>query len=357
MITDDPRKVLKSLSPSLAEEMVNRQYALAPEVWARYGEEGRRKSIRDAQYHLSYLAEALAAATPALFVEYVRWARALFAGLNLPQDTLRETLGCMRETLASAPLPQELRLEALRYVDEARAELETTTEPPRSHIEEAAHLSELTKAYLDALLAGQRHVAHRLVLEALEGGTPVRDLYLHLFQPAQREVGRLWLLNRVSVAQEHYCTAATQMIMSQLYPRIFATERVGRRFVGASVGGELHEIGVRMVADFFEMEGWDTYYLGANTPLESIVRAVEERKADVLGISATMTYHVEGAATIIDAVRASPVGERVKILVGGYPFNLASDLWKRVGADGYAPDAPSAVALANRLLEGNGHDT
>ena len=88
----------------------------------------------------------------------------------------------------------------------------------------------------------------------VEQGTPARDIYLQVFQPAQREVGRLGQTNRISVALEHYVTAATQPIMSQLYPRIFSPEKTGRRLIATCVGGELHEIGVRMVADFFEMD-------------------------------------------------------------------------------------------------------
>ena len=58
--------------------------------------------------------------------------------------------------------------------------------------------------------------------------------------------------------------------------------------VAACAASELHEIGVRMAADFFEMEGWDTFYLGANTPAESVIRTLVERKADVLAVSATI---------------------------------------------------------------------
>jgi methanogenic corrinoid protein MtbC1 len=61
------------------------------------------------------------------------------------------------------------------------------------------------------------------------------------------------------VAQEHYCTAATQLIMSQLSPRLFGRDRIGRRLVVTCVGDELYELGMHMVADFFEMEGWDAY--------------------------------------------------------------------------------------------------
>jgi methanogenic corrinoid protein MtbC1 len=209
----------------------------------------------------------------------------------------------------------------------------------------------LAQQYLASLLRGERHVASQIILDAAESGTAIADIYMHVFQRSQREIGRLWQMNKLSVAQEHYCTAATQLIMSQLYPRIFATERVGRRLVATCVGGELHEIGARIVADLFEIEGWDTYYLGANMPTASILQALEERKPHVLAISATMTFHLPAVADLVDRVRAYDGGRGVKVMVGGYPFNVAPGLWRHFGADGYAPDAQEAVAVADRLLE------
>ena len=115
------------------------------------------------------------------------------------------------------------------------------------------------------------------------------------------------------------------------------------------VGGELHELGARMVADFFGREGWDTYYLGANTPAESIVQAISDRQAHVLGVSVTMTFHVHLLSELIARVREA-FGDRIKVLVGGYPFNVAPDLWRRVDADASAPDALQAISMANRLV-------
>jgi methanogenic corrinoid protein MtbC1 len=105
-----------------------------------------------------------------------------------------------------------------------------------------------------------------------------------------------------------------------------------------------------MVADFFEMEGWDTTYLGANTPTAGVLQMLADRKADVLAISATMTPHISAVAEMIARVRASDLG-KVRILVGGYPFNLSPDLWRRVGADACAQDAEQAVLVANRLAD------
>jgi methanogenic corrinoid protein MtbC1 len=138
--------------------------------------------------------------------------------------------------------------------------------------------------------------------------------------------------------------------MSQLYPRIFAVPKHHRRMVASCVGGELHEMGVRMVADFFELDGWRTYYLGANMPLKGVLAALAERSAHRLALSATLISHVPDVARMIAGVRSSEMGARVKILVGGRPFNTAPTLWRQIGADGYARDAAEALVVANSLL-------
>jgi methanogenic corrinoid protein MtbC1 len=211
--------------------------------------------------------------------------------------------------------------------------------------------SELARLFMEALLRGDRSAASRLVMEAVENGTSVRDIYLHVLQVSQQEIGRLWQINRISVAEEHYCTACTQFIMTQLYPYIFRTEKNGRRMIATCVGGELHEIGVRMVADFFEMDGWDTYYLGANTPARDILDTITKREPDILGISTTISFNLSKMIELISVLRKSPDTTTVKFLVGGRPFNLTTDLYQKVGADGSAANALEAVSLANQWLD------
>ncbi len=225
-------------------------------------------------------------------------------------------------------------------------------EVPPSFLELDRPLGRLARDYLDALLGGERARASELILASVEDGVPVRDIYIDVFQRTQWEVGRLWELNRITVAEEHYCTAATQLVMSRLYPHVFAGERGRGTLVAAAVSGDLHELGIRMVADFFEMDGWDTFFLGANTPTPGIVELVERREADVLALSATLSAHVPDVAEVIEAMRTAG-GERSPIiLVGGHPFNAEPELWRELGADGHAPGADGAVSLAEELTAG-----
>ncbi|MBY0503607.1 MAG: cobalamin-dependent protein [Bryobacteraceae bacterium] len=199
----------------------------------------------------------------------------------------------------------------------------------------------LAGGYLQCLLSGNGDGAWHLVKQAMADGVPIRDLYLQVFQPCQYEVGRLWEANEATVAQEHYCTAATQTIMSRLHARVFSAERTGRSAVVVGVGGELHEIGARMVADFLEMKGWDTRYLGPNLPPDEISRNVIAHDPDLVCLSCTMTYHVSLVEQTVAGLREAKA--RAKVLVGGLPFNRDPELWRRTGADGWAPDAGSLV--------------
>lgn len=212
-------------------------------------------------------------------------------------------------------------------------------------------LRELARNYLSALLDKDRQRAERLIMDAMKDGVSIREIYLTVFQPVQWEIGRLWQSNMITVAMEHYCTAATQFVMSRLYDHIFSTEKIGRNLVATSISGELHELGIRMVSDFFEMEGWNTYYLGANTPAESVVTMINETKADILAISATIYFNTPQVKELIEYVKARPHPDHMKIMVGGKAFNAYSNLWQDSNADGYATDADGAVREANRLLK------
>lgn len=217
-------------------------------------------------------------------------------------------------------------------------------------MEKRLSIKSISDQYLDHLLNADRNGATNLVFKAIDDGLGIKEVYLDIFQASQHKIGELWQNNEISVAQEHFCSAATQMIMAQLYPRIFNSKKNGLRLVATCVGGELHEIGLRMVADFFEMEGWDTYYLGANTPVESILSTIEKYSADVLAISTSMTFHLEKTKELILKVKESDVGKRSLILVGGRPFNLSHDLWKKVNADAFASDAMEAISVMEKHL-------
>ena len=347
-INEKIAKIINEQMELLSEAIVSRQYELQPEIWEPYGDKGREFSLRDSNHHFRYLIEALTESDPTIFANYVAWLKQLFEGLKFPPEALPKMLECTREVLRER-LPEEMSSVTQEYIDAAATRIEHESLSQSSFITQDLPLHDLATRYLNALLCGERHLASNMILEAVEKGASIKDIYLYVFQRSQYEIGRLWHLNIASVAQEHYCSAATQLIMSQLYQYIFASEKTGRRLVAACVGGELHEIGIRMVADFFEMDGWDTYYMGANTPTSTIIEAIDSHQPDVLAISASMPFHRKTLKELIATVRDHDTDGRVKILVGGYALRSSQDLWIKLGADGFADDAQQAVSLANRI--------
>jgi methanogenic corrinoid protein MtbC1 len=213
--------------------------------------------------------------------------------------------------------------------------------------------------YLLHLLQRDQDAAAQLVFEAHREGKSIPEIYEHILRPALAEVGRMWHVQEATVADEHYCTAATQVIMSQL--RALARESAApspkmhrRRVLATSVGGDLHEVGIRMVADLFELAGWHAEYLGPNMPTDEILAVLADddgRPAfDLLALSANTTLSVRSVADLIRAVREHPSFGSIPILVGGTPFLLVPDLWQVVGADAFAADAPGSIAVAERLV-------
>jgi len=330
----------------LAREIVEGHWKLRPALEQLYGKQGRARCLEDARYHLRYLSEAVGAGEPALFVHYATWAKTMLLARNIPVEDLVANLEVMLDVLAKE-LPPSMQIPAVDYLKSAIGSL-TLANDNSSFLDPGQPLAELAHQYLSALLRYDRYSASTLILGAVENKVSIKEIYCHVFEPCQYEIGRLWQSNIASVAQEHYCTASTQLIMSQLYPHIFRTDRTFRgTIVAACVSGELHEIGARMLCDLLEMEGWNTIYLGANVPAGGIVDVLRDNHANILALSASMTFHIRALREVIAAVRlASPA---TRILVGGYAFKSAPNLWHNVGADYWRKNASDAISLIDGL--------
>ncbi len=305
-------------------------------------------SVDQAETQIHILAACLEFSSPALLDDYVRWIS------NLPKavSPIQYDISSFLEELiriVETQFPSDVTSVVKTFIDRAIDSLrDEPTEGAALSSGSHPHKS-LQRDYLAFLLATRRNDALEIVLQAVGLGVDIESIYLHVIQPTQQELGRLWETGKISVAQEHYCTAATQFVMSQLQPYFFRDHSSGKTLVATCVGDELHEVGLRIVADLFEVSGWNSVYLGANVPAESIAQSIIANGAQVLAISTTMTQHLFKLADVVSVVRANPGCENVKVVVGGYPFNVDPFLWKRVGADAHAIDAKAAIQVANQL--------
>lgn len=207
----------------------------------------------------------------------------------------------------------------------------------------------LLERYLAAQLKGQRQEALRLLEEeGLRAGISVPDLELKVISPAQREIGRLWQENRITVAQEHLATAISQLAMSQLYRHLPRDPPNGKRVTVSCVEGELHEVGARIASDFLEMSGFDVDFLGANVPTDHLLSYVRDSRPDLLCLSATLAFHVPALKDAVARVRE--LDPRLPIAVGGLAFEWSQGLQEQLGVTFYGRDARELVAGACREL-------
>lgn len=343
---------LKALGPALGVAATNLYYARYPEVSIRQDTRGRAACLLDARYHLEGLEGAVSFDSPTLFVDYLQWAKILLHSLSIPVEHLVHFLRGLSEIIEFAfpKVHRETILKILNGGLDQFASLELECEPA---LEESNELGVEAKIYLDSLLRGERQKATDQILELAEAGVGVGDIYLHIFSRSQQEIGRLWQTSQISVAKEHFCTALTQAIMARLWSYMIREESEGKRMIVTCITGDQHELGGRMLADFFEMAGWDTYFFGANTPISGILESAKEHKADVLSISVTMPHLLDNVRELISLVRQDADLSELKILVGGYPFRAESKLWKAVGADGSAETARDAVKVVNEIVSGS----
>ena len=177
-------------------------------------------------------------------------------------------------------------------------------------------VSELASRYLEAQLKGDRQKAVQvLIADGLGRGVSPTDLLLRVITPAQREIGRLWESNEVSVADEHVATAISQLAMSHLYGHATPVGLRRERVLIACVDGEWHDMGARVAADVLEHHGFSVCLLGASVPLADLVRRVRHEAPDVVLLSITMPAHLGALRTAFDALtRTFP---DLPVLVGG----------------------------------------
>lgn len=335
---DEIRATLDITAAAIAE----RHFATYPETLKRYPEVGRQRCLEDARFHLQYLAIALDAGSDAMFLDYIGWTKVVLARRNVPERDLVENLEIL-EGLVPEGEPRRIVRVAIDAIPSMSSDVASMLDP-------RAPQWNLASAYLAALLRGSRRDAQATIMTALDEGVTLHDIYRHVFEPAQQEIGRLWQLNEISVAQEHFCTAATQQIMAQLYGKMFAGERQDRRAVAMCVGGELHEIGLRIITDLLELEGWQTWYLGASMPPASAIQLCVDHRADVLLISATLPPHIALVKEAIRLVRSRTELNAMNVIVGGRAFRVAPEMWRTIGADGFATGFDECRRILDELV-------
>lgn len=214
-------------------------------------------------------------------------------------------------------------------------------------------MDEKLQSIFDAIVDGDDKAVTQGVAAALEAGIDPATILDSAMMAAMTEVGRQFEVGEAFVPEMMIAALAMKAGLAVLKPHLQpgSMARSGTVVIG-TVKGDLHDIGKNLVAMMLEGAGFQVIDLGVDVKPEAFVTAIEEHQPDLVAMSALLTTTMAAMAVSIKALAAAGLRDQVKVMIGGA---AVSELFAaQIGADGYAPDAGKAVALALALRAGQG---
>jgi 5-methyltetrahydrofolate--homocysteine methyltransferase len=201
-----------------------------------------------------------------------------------------------------------------------------------------------------AIIDGKASVAKEITDKGLKESVKPSEFFPKAIIPAMDEVGRRMRDSEFFIPEVLIAARAARAATDILRPLLVGDEAVkpaGTVILG-TVKGDLHDIGKNIVGMMLESAGFRIIDLGVDVSEDKIVDAVKQHNGNFIALSALLTTTMVNMKAVVEALIASGLRDKVKILVGGAPVTEA---WARsIGADGYGEDAPSAVEVARNLV-------
>jgi 5-methyltetrahydrofolate--homocysteine methyltransferase len=199
------------------------------------------------------------------------------------------------------------------------------------------------------LTQGKMEEVKKLTEEALYNGEPPEAILKDGFIQAMDRIGVRFKNGDIYIPEVLIAARAMHAGMEVLKPILSkSTTRLSQKVAIGTVKGDLHDIGKNLVAMMLEGGGFEVIDLGVDVSAEKFVEAVKTHKPQVVGMSALLTTTIREMKMTLEAIEKAGLRKEVKTIVGGAP--LTEKFARQIGADGYAPDAASAVDVVTSLL-------
>jgi len=169
--------------------------------------------------------------------------------------------------------------------------------------------------YTNGLIQGDKEKCVGIVEKLLLEKVDIKDIYVDLFQRSLYHIGKMWEQGQLSIADEHIGTQITKSLINKYAAKITPNKKNGKTALISCIDKEFHEIGARMAADIFELNGWCTYFSGASTPTREIVKFIEIKKPDIVGLSFNFYMNLLRLFEVIDNIKKNYPDQQ--IIIGG----------------------------------------
>jgi 5-methyltetrahydrofolate--homocysteine methyltransferase len=201
----------------------------------------------------------------------------------------------------------------------------------------------------DAIIKGDNTKSKEIAEKLVADGVSATEILNEGMMPGMEVVGRKFKANEMYIPEVLIAARAMHAAMDIIKPLLTESGEEGKgSVVIGTVQGDLHDIGKNLVGMMLEGGGFTVVDAGVDVPAEKYIEEIKKSKSRILGLSALLTTTMPGMKEVIEAVKADSEMSAVKIMVGGAP--LTQEYADSIGADGYAPDASSAVDLANEFM-------
>jgi len=207
-------------------------------------------------------------------------------------------------------------------------------------------------AMRQSIIDGAPETASSLAQQAIAAGTAPLDAINHGFVPGMHDVGEQFARGQMFLPDMMASAEAMRAAMSVLDPELRkqgAERPMAGTVVLGTTKGDIHEIGKILVGTLLTAHGFRVHDLGVDVAGDKFAAKAKELNADIVGVSALLTTTMRNQKSVIEALEKAGLRSQVKVMVGGAPVTRR---WAdEIGADGYAKDAMSAVALARELMQ------
>jgi len=205
------------------------------------------------------------------------------------------------------------------------------------------------KQLYESVVSGDAKATQAITKQALADGVDPLKLVNDYMVPAMDEVGHRFEANEYFVPELLISARAMKSALELIRPLLTARgdQPLGRVAIG-TVKGDLHDIGKNLVGSLLEGGGFEVIDLGVNVTPEKFIATINEKKANIIAMSALLTTTMPSMKTTIDALKQAGVRDKVKVLIGGAP--ITQKYADEIGADGYSENAVGAVALAKKAV-------
>lgn len=211
-------------------------------------------------------------------------------------------------------------------------------------------MSELLEVLRDAILGIDEATALETTDQLLEAGVEPQVILESAMTAALLELGQRWNRGEAFLPEVIAAAGIFEKCNDKVEPVLLTTSeaKVADKVIIATVKGDLHDLGKNIVGAMLKTVGMEVHDLGKNVPTDQIVEAVREHQPRFIGLSALLTTTMPEQQTVIEALQEAGLRDQVKVLVGGAP--VTQEWADRIGADGYAPNAPEAIKVALGLI-------